>query len=107
MDRVAKKFGEQNLVVLTINDDRSKDKIRAAYEKVNSSVPVLHDKGSNVVRAYQAYAIPVYYLIDQEQKISGVWVGSVKDLETQLADKITALLEGQLSSGDKEPSTPG
>ena len=106
-NRIAKKFTEDNVVVLTINDDRNTEKIRDAYEKVNSSLPVLLDKGSNVVRAYQAYAIPIYYLIDQEQKISNVWVGSVKDLENQLNEKITALLEAQTSSEAEKAATPG
>lgn len=94
------------MVVLTINDDSNTKKIQDAYEKVNSSLPVLLDKGSNVVRAYQAYAIPIYYLIDQEQKISNVWVGSAKDLESQLAEKITALLEAQAFSETEEAAMP-
>jgi hypothetical protein len=84
--------------VLTINDDSNITKMHAVFEKVDSSLPVLLDKGSNVVSAYQAYSIPLYYLVNQEQRISRVWIGSVKERESELAESIAGLLDSPASS---------
>jgi len=80
-------------VVLTINDDRKVDKIEEAAAMVGTSLPVLHDKGSAIVNAYRAYALPSLFLLDKEHKIVKVWTGSMKDKTDELREYISSALE--------------
>lgn len=96
------KYGEDEVAILTINDDRldmSRDK---ALAKINTSLPVLIDKELRAVKAYQAYARPTMIIIDRQQRIYKVWMGEVEDIEHKLTTNLQFLLE----SGD-EPQPAG
>ena len=93
LDKVAEKFSDDRLAVLTINSDRNVRTIKKTLEKVNTSLPVLRDIDSEVFEAYRAQAIPTLYLIDQQGKIYTAWIGSVRDLELELIDNIEFMLE--------------
>jgi peroxiredoxin len=88
LDKVAEKFAEQNVAVLTINNDRRIKSINAVLDKVETSRPVLRDVDSEVFDAYRAQAVPTIYLIDQQGRIYSAWTGKVKDLENELGKNI-------------------
>jgi peroxiredoxin len=85
-------------VVLTINNDRNIEKIQKAVEKLDTSLPVLHDKGSEVVDAYRAYGLPTLVLLDKQHTIDTVWTGSVKERVDQLSGRIGSVLETDADS---------
>jgi hypothetical protein len=95
---VAQKFSGEKLAVLTINGDRSRKTITRTLDKVETSLPVLRDAESEVFEAYRAQAIPTLYLIDQQGKIYTAWSGSVDDLEVELTDNISFMLENHKPS---------
>ncbi len=88
LEKVAQKFADKRLVVLTINGDRDQRKMKSVLDMVNTSLPVLRDRRSDVFASYRAYAIPTVYLIDRQGKIYSVWTGTVPDLERQLAESV-------------------
>ena len=81
------------MALLTINDDRNTEKIRKAVARINTSLPVLLDKGSKTVSAYRAYALPTLYLVDQQQRVFKVWTGPLKGREREVIDDINSILE--------------
>ena len=90
-------------MVLTINDDRNVEKIKKAAEKLETSLPILHDKGSAMVDAYRAFALPTLCLIDKQHNISYVWTGSMKERTDQLVERINSVLEsGSVSDTSEE-----
>ncbi|UCD56522.1 MAG: TlpA family protein disulfide reductase [Candidatus Hydrogenedentota bacterium] len=93
LDKVSKKFAAERLAVLTINGDRSKKAIKRVLDKVDTSIPVLRDRKSEVFKAYNAFAIPTLYLIDQQGKIYAAWTGAVEDLETRLGDSVAFMVK--------------
>lgn len=93
LDKIAEKFAEQKLAVLTINNDRSMKAIRQVLDKVKTARPVLRDKESEVFEAYRAQAIPTIYLIDQQGKIYSAWTGTVKDLENEIGKNIDFMVK--------------
>ena len=93
IEGVAEEFSEEQLVVLSINDDRSIKNIKKAVEKVKTSMPVLLDKGSATVGAYKAYALPTLYLVDGRQKVHKVWTGSVKGNEGEVVEQIKLAMQ--------------
>lgn len=80
-------------MVLTINGDRNIEKIQKAVEKLDTSLPVLHDKGSEVVDAYRAFALPTLVLLDKQHNIHRIWTGSIKETADQLGEEISSVLE--------------
>ena len=102
---MSEQFADDQLVVLTINDDKDTEKIQKAVDKVGTSLPILHDKGSVTVDAYNAYALPTLYLLDKEHVVNQVWMGSVQDKTDQLVKQIKSVLEsGSVSSEIEEPA---
>jgi peroxiredoxin len=104
LERVAEKFAEQRLAVLTINSDRSMKTIKKVLDRVKTSLPVLREEESEVFEAYRAYAIPTIYLIGRQGEIYGGWTGPVDDLEAQLTDNINFVLK---SGGDSRLAEAG
>lgn len=102
LDKVAEKFSDDKLAVLTINSDFSKGTIYRALDKVDTSLPVLHDVEWEVSHAYRAHAIPTFYLIDQQGKVYTVWTGAVDDLEVQLTENIGFVVENHKASPPAE-----
>ncbi len=89
--------------MLTINDDRSREKIANAVAKIKTSLPVLLDEDSKTVAAYRAYALPTIYLIDQQQKVFKVWTGPLRDREREVIDDINALLKSNAPDAQPNP----
>ena len=89
-------------MILTITDDKDTEKIQKAVNKVGTSLPILHDKGSVAVDAYNAYALPTLYLLDKEHVVSQVWMGSIQDKTDQLVAQIKSVLESDSVSGESE-----
>ncbi len=79
-------------MVLTINDDRNIHKIGKAADKLKTSLPILHDKGSSTVDAYHAFALPTLCLMDKEHVVRQVWTGSIKDKTDQLVEQISSVM---------------
>ena len=92
-------------MVLTINDDRNIHKIGKAAEKLGTSLPILHDKGSATVDAYHAFALPTLCLMDKEHVVRQVWAGSMKERTDELVERINSVLEsGSISNESEAPA---
>ena len=92
VERTAKKFAADGLVVLTISDDTNTKKLNEALSKVKTNLPVLRDQEAKVFDAYHVVGLPTLYLIDREQKIYSVWIGFASNRDTELSETVTALL---------------
>ena len=95
---ISDKFAEKQFAVLTINDDRNIEKIQKAVAKLDTSLPVLHDKGSEVVDAYRAFALPTLVVLDKQHDIYSIWTGSIKERTDQLSEHISFVLESDADS---------
>ena len=98
LDKVAERFVGDRLAVLTVNRDRSIKTINNVLDKVDTSLPVLRDVESEVFDAYRAQIIPTLYLIDEQGKIYTAWTGAVKELEAELTDNITFIVNAREDS---------
>jgi hypothetical protein len=78
--------------VLTISDDRKTDEVRKIVARLETSLPVLMDKGSNTVNAYRVRLLPTLYLIDKEQRVYKAWTGPAEDKEAEVIESIKSLL---------------
>ena len=92
-DAIAKDYADKELAVLAITDNRSINKVRRAVEKVNTSLPVLLDRGADTVYAYKAFAPPTLILLDRSHKVAAMWHGSVKEKTGELNEAIRKALE--------------
>ena len=78
---------------MTIISDRNLNRVNTVLAKLRTPLPVLHDRKSEVIDAYRGYALPTLYLVDQQQKIYGVWTGPLQEREGALRNSIKVLLE--------------
>jgi hypothetical protein len=81
------------LVVLTISDDRKKSDIIRIVTSLDTSLPVLLDTRSKTLSAYRVRTPPTLYLIDQEQKVHRVWIGSIEKRKSEVIGAIRTLLK--------------
>lgn len=96
IDKISRGFPDEKLAVLTINGNISTRKVKKAAERVKTSLPVLHDKGSDVFEAYRVNALPMLYLIDKEHKISEVWIDSIQGREKEVYESLNTVLESHV-----------
>jgi peroxiredoxin len=81
IQRIAKKFADQPLVVISISSDRDESAWRTFIQKNNMTWPQYRDANGALSRTYGVDAIPHYFSIDTDGVLQNVQVGSGADVE--------------------------
>ena len=82
----------ENIVLLTINLDEEEREVREYLNKNNySEFMVLFDKTKKVMKQYNLKRIPMFYFINPDGIIKGLWEGSIE--KGELDKKIEKLFE--------------
>jgi TonB family protein len=81
IQRVAKKFADQPLVVVSISSDRDENAWKTFVAKNNMTWRQYRDANGSLQRAYGVDSIPRYFTIDTDGALQSVKVGSGADIE--------------------------
>jgi cytochrome c biogenesis protein CcmG/thiol:disulfide interchange protein DsbE len=94
LDRLAKTYRDQGLVIVGVNIDKSAGEARAFLEKnkLQVSFPVVNDKDHKVAERYAPPTMPSSYLIDREGRVHRVHAGFRPSDESKLEAELKALL---------------
>ena len=90
-DTVAK-YSSDEVVLIAINQEETKDQIRSFLESRNLEIPVGLDSGT-IGRQFKADSLPTTVVINPNGEIAFVKVGSSNDMEEKLAAAIDELLK--------------
>ena len=75
MEELHKKFGNQGLVILAINFREGPEEIKASFKQHNLTLKTLLDEEGETFELYEAWSLPVTYLIDKNGEIVGRVIG--------------------------------
>jgi len=78
---------------VAVTSDRNLTAVQAVLARLNTSLPILLDSASEMTNAYRGYALPTLYLIDQQQRVYGVWIGSVEKNKEEVVGSIEFLVK--------------
>jgi peroxiredoxin len=81
IQRIAKKFADQPLVVISISSDKDESAWKNFVQKNNMTWPQYRDADGALSRAYSVSSIPHYFSIDTDGVLQSVKVGSGADVE--------------------------
>jgi peroxiredoxin len=84
IQRIAKKFADQPLVVLSISSDKDDIEWKTFVEKNHMTWPQYRDTSGALSRAYGVVSIPRYFTIDTDGALQSVKVGSGADVESDV-----------------------
>ena len=91
LDSFAQKHQDAKLVVLSINQGETRERIEKVTRKREQGPKILLDPDAKVGDLYGVSAIPTLVLVDRQGKIAWISVGYSPDLEARLADRVDAL----------------
>ncbi|MBI4843278.1 MAG: TlpA family protein disulfide reductase [Nitrospirae bacterium] len=75
LDALQGEYGKKGLIILSVANDNSMEKVRQFIDKNPVSFTVLSDKDSIVTDTYGVYAMPTNFVIDKEGKIRHKFTG--------------------------------
>ena len=84
IQRIAKKFADQPLVVISISSDKDVSAWKTFIQKNDMTWPQYRDADGALSRAYGVNAIPHYFSIDADGVLQNVQVGSGADVEGEV-----------------------
>jgi len=91
LDSFTQKHQEANVVVLSINQGETRERIERVTRNRERGPKILLDPEAKVGDLYGVRAIPTLVLVDRQGKIAWINVGYSHDLEARLADQMDAL----------------
>jgi peroxiredoxin len=93
LDRLARRFAEQGVVVLAIHAEQGYDQYRDHLDTCSyAHMRIARDSSGDIFKAYQVRAIPATYVIDPQGVIRYVHMGYGSGMEDALAGEIKSLL---------------
>jgi len=92
LEKYWKKHRTDDVVVLSINEQESPEKVKGFLAQTGYTFRVLLDADGGVQAAYRVYGIPTMYVIDKEGNLRMKHVGYRPDLDTYLESVIDPLL---------------
>jgi peroxiredoxin len=95
IQRIAKKFADQPLVVLSISIDRDDIAWKNFIAKNNMTWPQYRDADGKLSAAYGASSIPRFFTIDTDGALQSVKVGSNSDVEGEVKKLVKKALEAE------------
>jgi peroxiredoxin len=100
LEKFALSLKNEEAAVYTISSDMdTKDAVKI-LAKAKCSLPVLQDASSKTSDAYRVFAIPTFFVIDQQGKIYNTWYGG-ENLEKRLKEDVVFLLDSGKNSAVK------
>ncbi|MFQ5456550.1 MAG: TlpA family protein disulfide reductase [Nitrospirota bacterium] len=96
LDSLMKEYND-SLVILAINLDKKKGKIKKFLEKYPVDLPVLLDPEGNIVSKYGARAMPTSFIIDGNGTIKFVHLGFSKKDTDKWRKEIDSILSENLA----------
>lgn len=75
LNKLHREYYEKGLVILSVANDRSIDKVKKYVKEKPASFIVLSDEDEAVTKAYGVYALPTNFLIDREGIIRHKFTG--------------------------------
>ena len=84
IQRIAKKFADQPLVVISISSDKDVSAWKTFIQKNDMTWPQYRDADGALSRTYGVNAIPHYFSIDADGVLQNVQVGSGADVEGEV-----------------------
>jgi thiol-disulfide isomerase/thioredoxin len=94
VDRIVKEVGENQVELIAVNVQESKDRVATAVGRLGITATVLLDTDGEVSAKYEANAIPQTVIIDRQGNVTHLFVGGgnkfLKDFETALKTIIEA-----------------
>jgi len=81
-----------DVALLTVHVGGSAEKVRAFMQKNGVTVPVLHDEGENVAKAWGVAHIPVTYILNPDGTLAFVAFGARNWQNPQLLQTIMSLV---------------
>ncbi len=76
VQELARRYRDRQLVVLAVNIEEGRDKVRAWVKKHNLTVPVLLDTDGEISGAYRVTATPTAVLVDRDGRTVARAVGT-------------------------------
>jgi thiol-disulfide isomerase/thioredoxin len=92
IERVHRRYKDDNLVVLAINFGENKEKVQGFVSRQKLSFTVLLDKTKEVSHRYRTFALPTTYLVDREGYLMAGTVGGLNWKSPDLPKLMEALL---------------
>lgn len=107
MQKLWDRFEEDRFVILAVDIQEGKAKVKSFIKEKGYTFPVLLDSGREVARIYEIKATPITFLIDPVGKIVGKTLGA-RDWASQSAfDLIERLLPKRKTDQQKDnPASP-
>ena len=93
LDSFGQKRQDAHLVVLSINQAETRERIERVTRNRERGPKILLDPDAKAGDLYGVSAIPTLVLVDRQGKIAWINVGYSRDLEARLADQVDALSE--------------
>ena len=87
-----KKVKGLDVALLTVHVGGDAEKVRAFMQKNGVTVPVLHDEGENVAKAWGVAHIPVTYILNPDGTLAFVAYGARNWKNPELLEMIIALV---------------
>ncbi len=89
VDKVAKEFADQGVVLITVNLGERPEQIRTVMDRLKLSTTVLLEPDGQVAARYGATNIPLTVVVGRDGKIARVFVGSGTRFSDTLRDALT------------------
>ena len=93
VEKVAKEFADQKVMLVGINLEESGAKVKAALERLDLEMTVALDEEGRTAEKYGATAIPQTVIINREGNVSHVFVGGSARFDDILRESIQDVIE--------------
>ena len=92
VDRVTREFADQNVELVAINLEETAERVKAALERLQLSIPVALDRDGRAAEKYGATSIPQTVIIGRDGNVERVFVGGGARFDEQLRGALKSLL---------------
>ena len=93
MERLANRYRDQDLVVITDNLDQSSEKAQTFLQQVNTTIPVIYDQKGVLATRFNVSDMPTSILIDRQGKVRYVHKGFYREKENEYTSHVIELLK--------------
>lgn len=95
LDAMQRKYADQGLVVIGVNEDNAPEAAAAFLEEVPVSFRIVPDESGEIAREFELIAMPSTYIIGRDGKLAARHLG----FKTAQQDEYEALLKSLLGAG--------
>lgn len=92
MQRLRDRLGPARFEVLAVNYQEGEPRIRAFLHKVPLAFPIVRDTDGGVARAWKVRIFPTSFVVDTQQSVRYLLVGSLDWTAPDVESRLRALL---------------